>query len=139
MAQAIQEKFIRLHPHRQYSDAFKRKVVREIDAGLMTKEGARRRYRILGHSTVHRWYRQHSNFASATLTVHLAMGDKPKTQAEQRALIRDLERALAHSELKNFALETMIDLAEATYKIDVRKNSGAKQLPRSNSSDPVQG
>ena len=38
-----------------------------------------------------------------------------------------LKKQLSNVELKNFALETMIDLANAQLGIDIRKNGGAKQ------------
>ena len=38
-----------------------------------------------------------------------------------------LQKKLNHEQMKNFALETMIDLAKTELGIDIRKNSGAKQ------------
>jgi transposase-like protein len=38
-----------------------------------------------------------------------------------------LQKKLKHEQLKNFALETMLDLAKTELGIDIRKNSGAKQ------------
>jgi hypothetical protein len=41
--------------------------------------------------------------------------------------VRALQKALAESELKIAALNTLIDIAEEQLKIDIRKKSGAKQ------------
>jgi hypothetical protein len=38
-----------------------------------------------------------------------------------------LQKALEQAQFKVTVLETMIDLAESTYKISIRKNSGTKQ------------
>lgn len=122
-------------PERRYSESFKRHVIAEIDAGRLTKESARRRYEIAGKSTVLRWYRAYSKFAQAGITLHLSMTEK-QTQSHQRLKaesrekdqrIRVLEKALVNAELKNQLLDEIINLAEETYKIPVRKNSGAKQ------------
>ena len=42
-------------------------------------------------------------------------------------LLEALKEALAFAELKNVALNTMIDIAERQFKIDIRKKSGARQ------------
>lgn len=124
---------IRYAPERRYTEAFKRSVIADIDAGRLTKAEASRRYQIAGHSTVLKWYRKYSKFAQAGITIGLSMTDKQQKQKEERLAkdrrIRELEAALAEAHLYNRALETMISLAEETYKIPVRKNSGAKQSP----------
>src|SRR5208283_6121284 len=38
-----------------------------------------------------------------------------------------LKKKLEYEQMKNFALETMVDLAKSELGIDLRKNSGAKQ------------
>jgi transposase-like protein len=49
--------------------------------------------------------------------------DKEALQKQLGALQKKLE----HEQMKNFALETMIDLAKEELGVDIRKNSGAKQ------------
>ena len=44
---------------------------------------------------------------------------------EQR--IKDLEKKLELAQMKNVALNTMIDIAENDYKLEIRKKSGPKQ------------
>lgn len=41
--------------------------------------------------------------------------------------IDELNRALADAQLKNIALETMIEVAESELKIKIRKKRGTKQ------------
>ena len=38
-----------------------------------------------------------------------------------------LKKKLEYEQMKNFALETLVDLAKEELGIDLRKNSGAKQ------------
>ncbi|HUH17585.1 hypothetical protein [Albibacterium sp.] len=48
-------------------------------------------------------------------------------QVPQSDEVRALQKALAEAELKNKALETLIDVAEETLKINIRKKPGARQ------------
>jgi hypothetical protein len=41
--------------------------------------------------------------------------------------IRELEKQLERAQMKNVALDTMIDIAENDYKLEIRKKSGPKQ------------
>jgi len=55
------------------------------------------------------------------------------TEQEQKDLkllkkqIEALKEKLEYEQMRNFALETMVDLAKSELGIDLRKNSGAKQ------------
>jgi transposase-like protein len=57
----------------------------------------------------------------------------PMTAEEQKELallkkqLGSLNEQLEYEQMKNFALETMIDLAKEELGVDLRKNSGAKQ------------
>lgn len=118
---------VALPPRREYSEAFKRKVVSEVESGSLSREAARRKYGIGGASTVDRWCRQYGNFER--LGVRLTM-QSSKERDQTKALkerVRQLEEALADEKLKSMALETMIDVAERELKVPIRKKSGAKQ------------
>ncbi len=58
---------------------------------------------------------------------------KPLTKAEQedaqalKARLAELEEKLESANLKAEALDTMIDIAEKTFKINIRKKSGSQQ------------
>ncbi|MBI2417261.1 MAG: transposase [Ignavibacteriales bacterium] len=45
----------------EYSSAFKRKVVQEIEEGKLSVEEANRRYGIKGHSTISKWLKAMGN------------------------------------------------------------------------------
>jgi len=57
----------------------------------------------------------------------------PITEAEKVALqklqqrVKELEKQLQDAEIKNIALETMVDVAEKQFKLPIRKKPGAKQ------------
>jgi hypothetical protein len=52
--------------------------------------------------------------------------EKAKLEAAHKRM-RELEKQLEDAQMKNIALETMIDLAEDQLKISIRKKSGPKQ------------
>lgn len=122
-------------PTISYSDGFKRRVIEEIQQGLLTCEGARRKYRIGGKMTVSNWYKKYHQslldqnplWSVDGFTLTRMHKDEHPTIRELKERIRALETALADEKIKSMAFETMIDLAEEHYQIPIRKNSGAKQ------------
>lgn len=118
---------VTLPSRRQYSEAFKCKVVREIESGLVTREGARRRYGIGGGTTVDLWCRKYGRFERLGATVIVNTAKERDETKELRERVRQLETALADEKLKTMALETLIEVAERELKVPIRKNSGARQ------------
>jgi transposase len=114
-------------PVGEYSESFKRQVIREIDSGRLGLEVTRRKYGIGGHSTIQRWHSRYSKTARNSRSIKMISTEQEYRDHEQQDRIRDLEHALADAHLQIRALDTLIDLAEETYKIPLRKNSGAKQ------------
>jgi len=53
--------------------------------------------------------------------------ESPSRQEELEARIKDLEKALALANLRSHALNRMIDIAEETEGIKIRKKPGTKQ------------
>jgi len=121
-----------------YPRQFKKRVAEEVVSGLKGPSESSRDYGI--HvSLVNRWVRKYHNQFLTKETKELLPLDPMKKSKdpqetdlenkvrEQEEEIMRLRQALHHSNLKAEALSTMIDLAERTYGIGVRKNSGAKQ------------
>ena len=108
--------------------AAKRWIVREIQAGRMTIGEACER--IDFHSKdpralIYFWQKQYASDIDFTLPV---MTEKEKQKVEAlRLQLKKAEKQLEHAQMKNIALETMIDIAEEQLKIVIRKKSGPKQ------------
>ena len=110
-----------------YSEAFRLKVVSEIENGKFTISEAKRVYDITGGTTIHKWLRKYGKEALIEKTVMVKTkneSDKIK-QLEQEK--RQLESALAQTQVKLLAMETLIEVAEEHYHVDIKKNFGAKQ------------
>ena len=90
---------------------------------------AARHFKVSNRTQVNRWVKKyHSEIAGLN-----DIGQMPTlSPSEQRddncaSQTKALQKALEDSALKISVLETMIDLAETTYKISIRKNFGTKQ------------
>lgn len=113
----------------RYTEAMKRYVVREVEAGKISQAEACQRYGILGHSTILKWCRRYGDQASTRMPGMRVKGMNEKEiellhlQNENKTLKRELEDA----RFKNIVLETLVDVAERELKVPIRKKYGAKR------------
>ena len=111
----------------RYSEAFKLHVVSEIDSGHLTIYSARRRYGIRGGETVQKWLRSYGKDHLLGRVVRVERPEEKDRIKELEARVRELESTLAQSQVKLFAYESLIEVAEEHYDADFKKNFGAKQ------------
>lgn len=106
----------------------KSKILKELKLGLIGQREASRRYGI-PRTTIIQWQRKDN----LVTLLNAQSSQKPSAMTESqesKLLIRKIEeltKALAHSQLKNIALETMIEVAESDLHIKIRKKRGIKQ------------
>lgn len=96
----------------------------------------------ISRSNLYRWIRKFAvenglkeptdmskNTAKGQRESSLQEGQSGSTDDVQvlRARIEELEEQLRHEKMRSEAYNTMIDLAEATFKVPIRKKSGAKR------------
>lgn len=107
----------------RYSVSFKQSVVQEIEAGAGI-EATRRRYGIKGCGTIPNWLRQlgHNHLINKIVRVETL---------EERDRVKSLELqlmaakvALADALLAQRCLESVIEAANETYKVDLKKSFG---------------
>ena len=111
----------------RYSEAFKREVVREYEAGASAVQ-LRRKYGIKGGSTVSRWVKQYGREGSR---YELMVIQKPEEKAEVKRLqerVKQLESALAQTMLDKLMLESLVETIEAEEGIELKKNIGRPRL-----------
>lgn len=114
----------------RYSQAFKQKVLSEIESGELTQSEAARKYGICAPSLVNYWVKKSNNPRLRRKVVRIEMPNEIQPKDIIKKLEADkkqLESALAQSFLKNELLETMINIAETEYHINIKKNSGLQQ------------
>ena len=105
-----------------FSAQQRRKIIRLVTEGKITREQARELYKVSG-KTLNTWLREakkeDADLAELNQSVMIINGTNCSTI--------ELHSQLQQAQLKIKALETMIDLAEQQFKIAIRKKPGAKQ------------
>src|ERR1019366_3798729 len=119
-----------------FSEAFKRRIIEEylktgeakekiqMPHGIKGNRSIQKRMKILGYSD---GYQKGINLE---VTIDNTLAKQPISKSPEtlqlEAKIRLLERQLDDERLRSEMYNRMIDLAEKTYKITVRKNSNTK-------------
>lgn len=110
----------------RYSMAFKMQVVKDVENGLLNAEEARKLYGIGGRQTVHEWVSQYGMNQRTGKVVYIMTDKEERELLALRRENRMLKKALDDSQVKVIALETLIEVAEEEFHIDVKKKYGAK-------------
>lgn len=117
---------------KKFSEAQKRIIVGEVLSGKLTKEEARRRYKIKSKSAILEWMRIFvgGNRRDVTLDPinklkNMSIPDKKLLELQDK--IKQLEEQLELSELKGRAYQIMVEIAKEDYGIDLEKKNGAKR------------
>ena|ERR1700679_3842751 len=110
----------------KYDHAFKLRVAKHYAESNETISEIARHYNIC-HQQVSRWGKELSTELAAEIIVPVMTDEEERDMELLQARLQLLEKKLEYEQMKNFALETMVDLAKSELGIDLRKNSGAKQ------------
>ncbi len=133
----MKEQKVKFHRSRSvyHSDEFKRGIIDEYLTTGVSKLEIQKKYGLKRHSAIHGWMRslgysdlpkKDSNLGSSKQSSLAKKSGSKSSTSELEAKIKLLERQLEGERLKSEFYNRMIDLAEKTYKIPVRKNSGTK-------------
>ncbi|MFV0265531.1 MAG: hypothetical protein ACK5HT_00185 [Draconibacterium sp.] len=111
----------------KYESSFRRWLVSELDSGRMSVAEAREAFKLPRHfgQTYKEWQVKYSDKIHLSLQAMSSKERADNKKLEQR--IKELEKQLELAQMKNVALNTMIDIAENDYKLEIRKKSGPKQ------------
>jgi len=114
---------------RKYSIAFKRKVVSEVESGKFSLSQAGQIYDINGSSTISGWMRKFGKAHLISKVVRIEMKDEKNIIKHLKKEKKELESALAQTQMKALVLESLVEIAKEEYGIDLKKNTGKKQSP----------
>lgn len=115
-------------PVNRYSIAFKLRVVDDVESGLLNAEEARRLYGIGGRNTVHEWIAQYGKNIRIGKKVYIM------TQKEENELLRlkrennYLKKCLENALVKELTLESLIEVVQEEYGVDLKKKINSKLL-----------
>lgn len=110
---------------RYFSEDFKRKRVRELEKNLICIADICKVHHV-SRTSVYRWIYKYSTMAKkGTRQVIESKSDTKKIQIlEER--IKELERALGQKQMMIDIKDKMIEIAEDTYDIDIKKKLASK-------------
>jgi len=109
-----------------YSISFKRRVAKEyLETGRSLTEIARQ-YGV-SKVDVSNWKKCFSSELAEEPIIHPMTEQEKKDMKALQKQLDDLKKKLDYEQMRNFALETLVDLAKEEMGVDLRKNFGAKQ------------
>jgi transposase-like protein len=123
---------------RHFSDDFKRTKVRELEKRITSIPDICRTYAV-SRSAVYKWIYKYSAMAKKQVKVVVeAKSDTRKIKAlEDR--IKELERIVGQKQLLLEFKDKMIEIAEATYGVDIKKKVGSRLSSGTTSTDKNTG
>lgn len=110
---------------RRFSASFKEKKVREIEQKQTTISQVCRQYQVAA-ITVYRWISAYGDSYQKESRMIVELESDTRIILEQRKRIAELERIIGQKQVQLDFTEKMIELAEETYGVDIKKkfNSG---------------
>ncbi|MFA6572385.1 MAG: hypothetical protein WCT77_14250 [Bacteroidota bacterium] len=112
----------------EFTVAHRRWLVREIESKRMSIRQAVEQFNFQSKAPttlVKSWIKRYAPQIVVSLPV---MTEKERNKQEVLLKrIKELEKQLEDAQMKNIALETLIDVAEEQLKIPIRKKAGARQ------------
>ena len=110
----------------RYSQAFKQKIVTEIETGKITIADAKKIYDITGNGTIENWIKKIGKNHLLAKVVRIEMKDEQDKLKQLERQKQQLESALAQAHLKIICLESLLETVEDHYSIDIKKNSATQ-------------
>jgi transposase-like protein len=110
---------------RSFSEEFKKSKIRELERNITTIPDICRTYSV-SRSAIYKWIYKYSVMAKKQLKqVVEAKSDTQRIKAlEER--IKELERIVGQKQLLLEFKDKMIEIAEATYGVDIKKKVGSR-------------
>jgi len=111
--------------HRYFSEDFKRKKIRELERNVTSIADICKTYSV-SRASVYRWIYKYSVMVKKQVKqVVEAKSDTQKIKALQDR-IKELERVVGQKQLLIEFKDKMIEIAEATYGVDIKKKVGSR-------------
>ena len=111
--------------NRYFSEDFKKNKVKELEKNLVSIGDISKTYEV-SRTAIYKWVYKYSIMAKKNVKqVVEAKSDTQKIRAlEER--IKELERIVGQKQLLLEFKDKMIEIAEATYNVDIKKKVGSK-------------
>ena len=110
---------------RRFSDEFKKNKIRELERNITSIADICRTYSV-SRSSVYKWIYKYSIMAKKQVRQVVEAKSDTQTINALRERIKELERVIGQKQLVIEFKEKMIEIAEATYNVDIKKKVGSK-------------
>ncbi len=105
---------------RSFSDNFKIQKVRELECGKTKISELCMQYEV-SHTNVYRWIRKFGTMKNKTERVIVEVESDTKQLLELKKRVAELEKIIGQKQILLDFKEKMIELAEETYGVDIKK------------------
>jgi transposase len=106
----------------QYSMAFKRQVVDELESGRFSSANqAKEHYGIIGGGTINRWVRKLGRNQICSKVIRVEKPDEKDQMRELRKKVKELERLLGRKEAEKAIGEAYLEIACEDLGMDVEE------------------
>jgi len=127
-----------LRRRRNFSEVFKRQLVKEFESGRSTVKELGLDYSIQTR-VLYRWIHKYSRYYQSGSRIIVEMTSQEDTNKELRKKIAALEQAVGKKQMQIDYLEKLIELSEKAYKIEIKKKGDTSPLTGSTGIDPNTG
>lgn len=119
---------------RRFSDDFKMKKVKELEKNITSIPDICRTYTV-SRSAVYKWIYKYSIMAKKQVKQVVESKSDTQTIKALRERIKELERMVGQKQILIEFTDKMIEIAEETYHIDIKKKASSKPSPGSTSTE----
>ena len=112
----------------EFPIAHRRWLICEIESGRMSMQQALKQFNFQSKNPIallKNWRKRYAPQIAVTLPV-MTQKERQKLELLQKR-IKELEKQLENVQMKNVALETLIDVAEEKLNVPIRKKAGSRQ------------
>lgn len=110
---------------RYFSADFKRKRVQELENNLATVSDICKTHKV-SRTSVYRWLYNYSNMAKKQVRQVVESKSDTKKIQFMESRIKELERIVGQKQILIEFQDKMIEIAEQTYDVDIKKKLGSK-------------
>lgn len=112
--------------NRHFSESFKVKKVQEIERGITRISEICKEYEV-SDTSVRKWLMKYSTMKKKAERLIVESQSDTQKILDLKKQIAELERLLGQKQIQLEFKDTMIEIAEEMYKIDIKKKLGTKE------------
>ena len=106
--------------HKRYSEAFKRQVVLEYEAGISVN-ALKKKYNIGGAETIPKWIKKYAKDGFRYELIRIQTSEEINRIKTLEDQVEELEQALGKVMLEKLKLESTLEELEVSYGVEVKK------------------